>query len=81
MGKTSAKAIKNGYKACSIFPINDDVVIAKIPREDSTTCDAVETVGQAVTEMLARMRYGKDDIAPQCRRRRLETAPGKSISS
>jgi len=79
----------SGFKKCGIVPVSAEAIKSRLPSQDSnaSTDDlnastVSQTVSSVVTDMLNEMRYGNKtvDKGPKRKRRRVDVAPGKSIT-
>lgn len=66
----------SGFKACGIYPYNEDEVLKKLPTENSVN---VDIVGEAFLEAVISKRAVNVVPQTQKRRKRLNVEPGKSI--
>lgn len=79
----AGKNLQAGFKACGIVPLNANVVLAKLPTnsvEESPTKKAVELVGEGVIDLLSKLRYDSPGAAKRIKKKKINVAPGKSVS-
>jgi hypothetical protein len=51
--------VKAGFAACSIIPLNQDVVLARLPPEEGARRSIQNEFDQQLTDELKRNRYGE----------------------
>jgi hypothetical protein len=78
------KNLEAGFKACGIYPLDPQVVMKKLPitneEAESPTKKARELVGEGVIDLLTKLRYDSPGGARAQRKKKINVAPGKSIS-
>ena len=81
-----AENLQNGFKKCGIYPFNPQKVFKRLPdyslKQNDDTNSSTNTdcrVSDAVLGLL-RMIRGVDEERPKKRRKKIDIAPGKSIT-
>lgn len=77
IGFSSSQNIISGFRATGIFPLDRHKVLEKLPIEDLAAVE--EGISGEIIDHLKALRY-TDQSSRKPRKRRLQVAPGKSIS-
>lgn len=81
---TITNNLKSEFQACGIFPCNVEVLLNKIPGQDTTTdvSDAQDSIESSFISCLEKKRVGRlDRKKPGGKRRKVNVPPGKSITT
>nr|CAI5830953.1 unnamed protein product [Callosobruchus analis] len=79
MDGVSQRNLMSGFYATGIYPINKEKVLSRLPSENRN-CN-VEEIESTLTAFLKEQRYGSNPTEHTRRKKRLDVAPGKSIST
>nr|CAI5820842.1 unnamed protein product [Callosobruchus analis] len=71
--------LMSGFYATGTYPVNKEKVLSRLPSENKN-CN-VEEIESTLTAFLKEQRYGSNPTEHTRRKKRLDVAPGKSIST
>jgi hypothetical protein len=69
--------LKAGFKKAGIYPTSKDTILARLPKQDRSV--NLDLVGDAFLAHLEQKRL--DFVKPQVRKKKVQVAPGKSITA
>ncbi|KAF6209806.1 hypothetical protein GE061_015557 [Apolygus lucorum] len=81
----AATSIKNGFRKCGIVPLNPSEVLNILPDvpdspDGTPQVPASGDLDKSLYELLSQMRYGQNNNLVRRRRKKLQVAPGQSVS-
>jgi hypothetical protein len=64
----NANNIRSGFRACGIYPLNINKVLARLPPEEDTASEIRDHIQLRLTEELQRNRYGEQKKATRAKK-------------